>query len=85
MKQVKEAVEQVVQELGLKVSDVYTCQEEGTTFLKIELDSDTIIDLNRITEASRLINPVIDKLDPLKEEYILDIYAKEKGEMTNEQ
>ena len=81
---VEEALRDAIRPLNLVVSDVYVVKEEGNTYLKIELDSDTIIDLNRIVEASKIINPIMDRLDLIEEEYILDIYAKEKGEEINE-
>ena len=48
--------------------------------LYIVLDSDEIIDSNRITEASHLINEILDEKDFIKTSYILDISSKEKGE-----
>ena len=75
-------IQEAIQDLNLVVSDVQKTQEEGRTYLNIELDSDEIIDLNRIVEASKIINPIMDKADFIKEEYILDIYAKEKGDDT---
>ena len=81
---VTNAIKNEISKFDLVVSDVYQTIEEGINYLKIELDSDTIIDLNRITDASRVINPIIDKLDLIEGEYILDIYAKEKGSEINE-
>ena len=49
--------------------------------LNILLDSDEVIDLNRITEASHLINDILDKEDLIKDSYVLDISSKEKGEV----
>lgn len=49
--------------------------------LNILLDSDEVIDLNRITEASHLINNILDKEDLIKDSYVLDISSKEKGEV----
>ena len=34
--------------------------------------------------ATRIINPLLDKADLIEEEYMLDVYAKEKGDVTNE-
>lgn len=53
--------------------------EKGT--LNIILDSDEVIDLNRITEASHLINDILDREDIIKESYMLDISSKEKGDV----
>ena len=47
----------------------------------IVLDSDEIIDLNKVTEASRIINKIMDENDSLLEDADeLDIFSKEKGE-----
>ena len=63
-----------------KIIDVSV--EEGKKILNIVLDSNVgIIDLNLITEASRVINQIIDKNNVLDDDiYEVDIYSKEKGE-----
>ena len=55
--------------------------EEGKQILNIVLDSEEVIDLNLITEASRIINKLIDQNQVLDDDiYEVDIYSKEKGE-----
>lgn len=78
---VTELIHDAICDLDLWVSDVSVVKEEGNLYLKIELDSETIIDLNRIVEASKIINPIMDEADLISQEYILDIYAKEKGDV----
>ena len=46
---------------------------------RICLDSKEVIDLNKIVAATNIINPLMDKEDLIKEEYLLDIYGKSKG------
>ena len=79
--QVAELVNESINELGVFVSDAYLSEEEGKKVFNIELDSEEIIDLNKITEASRIINKIMDKnaslLDDADE---LDIFSKEKGD-----
>lgn len=81
----KEKVESLIQneikDLDLWVSDVKIEKKGGNTYFEIELDSNTIIDLNRIVDASNIINPIMDEANLLDGEYILDIYAKEKGDV----
>ena len=36
--------------------------------------------MERIVEATHIINPLMDKEDIINEEYILDIYGKSKGD-----
>ena len=80
--QVAELVNESIKELGVFVDDAYTSTEEGKKIFNIVLDSEEIIDLNKITEASRIINKIMDKdgklLDDVDE---LDIFSKEKGDV----
>ena len=60
--------------------DSITWEKEGKyNFLRIVLDKVNGIDLDTIVEATNVINPIIDKLDLIQEEYILDILSKERG------
>jgi ribosome maturation factor RimP len=46
----------------------------------ITLDRVNGLDIDAIVEATHIINPIIDKLDLIQEEYVLDISSKERGE-----
>ncbi len=55
-------------------------EEHGYLYLRITLDKEEgYIDLTTITEASKIINTLIDEKNFIKEKYILEIWAKEKG------
>ena len=78
---ISELVNESIKDLNVFVDDAFTSEEEGQKILNIVLDSDEIIDLNRVTEASRIINKIIDKHEELlKDVDVLDIYSKEKGD-----
>ena len=77
-------VNDAIKDLNLYVEDAFIKEEEQITSLNIILDSDEIIDLDLITEASRIINPIIDEVDLIDKEYVLDISSKEKGDDTDE-
>ena len=80
-KQVEELVNESIKKLGVFVSDAYITNEEGKKVFNIELDSEEIIDLNKITDASRIINKIMDENASLLEDADeLDIFSKEKGE-----
>lgn len=81
---VSEAVNDKIKHLNMFVSDVYMSDEEGIKTLNIEIDSDKVIDVERITEVSQIINPIIDQLDLVSGEYVLDIHSKVKGDSSNE-
>lgn len=70
-----------IEKLNVFVDDVFVSIEEGKQILNIVLDSEEVIDLNLITEASRIINKLIDQNQVLDDDiYEVDIYSKEKGE-----
>lgn len=83
-KKVKNALDAKILDLGMFVTDVYMSTEEGVKTLNVELGSDDVIDVTRITEASKIINPIIDELDLVDGEYVLDIHSKVKGDDCNE-
>ncbi|MBR3146504.1 MAG: hypothetical protein IKF47_04485 [Bacilli bacterium] len=73
-------VDESIKELNVFVDDAFISEEEGKKVFNIVLDSEEVIDLNRVTEASRIINKIMDNSDLLGDTDELDIYSKEKGE-----
>lgn len=70
-----------IKELNVFVDDAYTSTEEGKKIFNIVLDSEEVIDLNKVTEASRIINKIMDENESLLEDADeLDIFSKEKGD-----
>ena len=49
-------VDEKIKDLNVFVFDAFTSTEEGKKIFNIVLDSSEVIDLNKITEASRIIN-----------------------------
>ena len=79
LKIIKEAITKPMEELGIIVDSVIFVKENGYRFLKITLDKVNGLDIDAVVEATNVINPIIDELDLIKEEYILDISSKERG------
>lgn len=75
-----EAVGNKLDSLGVIIDDVYVVNEDNEKTLTIVLDREEVIPLNTIVMATRILNPIIDKLDLIEESYTLDIYAKSKEE-----
>lgn len=74
-------VDDSIKDLNVFVDDAFISEEEGKKIFNIVVDSDEVIDLNKITDASRIINKIIDsKLEVIEDCDELDIYSKEKGE-----
>ncbi len=70
--------------LGLFVSDVYYSKEEDVATLNIELDSEKVIDIELITEATKIINPLIEKEVSKEEIAVVDIHSRSKGDEQSE-
>ena len=79
--QISELVDDKIKDLNVFVSDTFFEEQEGKKLFNIVLDSEDTIDLNLITEASRIINKIMDENNKILEDVDeLDIYSKEKGE-----
>ena len=74
-----------IADLNIYVSDAFRSKEEGKTIFNIVLDSDEVIDLEKVTEASRIINKIMDDTTQIEHDYDeLDIYSEEKGDVESE-
>lgn len=77
---VRELIEKPVNELGVEIDSVVYEKESGNYFLRIVIDSNEGIDLDKCVEVTNLINPLLDETDIIKDSYTLDISSKERGE-----
>ena len=77
--EVKNLLEPKVEETGVRIDSVKLEKEDNNLFLRIVIDSDEIIDVDKCVEVTNIINPLLDEKDLIKESYILDVSTKEKG------
>lgn len=77
MKQIKKAIEKPLKEISLVVDSI----EYNNKQLNIILDSEEVIDLDKIVSATHVINKILDENDFIKESYTLDVSSKEKGDV----
>ncbi len=84
LEEIKKNIESPMQEMNIIVDSIMWEKEGNYFYLKITLDRVNGLDLDTIVEATNIINPIIDKLDLIDEEYILDISSKERGSEENE-
>ena len=75
MEKIKKVLEGPLNEINVKIDSIEYINGE----LRIVLDSEEILDLDKIVEATNIINPILDKHDFIKESYVLDVSSKEKG------
>lgn len=72
---IKKEISKPLSSIGLDIDSIN--YEKGN--LNIILDSEDVIDLDKIVEATRIIYDILDAKDFIKEKYILDVSSKEKG------
>jgi ribosome maturation factor RimP len=79
----KSVIDPKLKEFNIWVDSVVVEKEDNETYLRIVLDADYVIDLNTVVKATRIINPIVDKEELDIDNYILDVYAKPKGDKEN--
>jgi len=79
IEQVRKLIEDIIEENNYILDDVLYLKEDGNMFLRIIIDKNGIIDVDDCVIVSKLINPILDEADIIKESYILDVCSKEKG------
>ena len=78
MDKIKEVLTNPVKELNLIIDNVVF--EKGELKITVDTEDDTIIDLDLIVKATKVISKELDNHDFIKESYVLDVSSKEKGE-----
>ena len=76
---VRKVLEKEVEALGVTIDSITLEKEDNNLFLRIVIDRDEIIDLDKCVEVTNIINPLLDEADLIKEAYTLDVSTKEKG------
>ena len=79
LKNIRDLIEPEMKKLDIIVDDITWENINNQNNLCITLDRVTPLDIDAIVEATNIINPILDKADLIKEEYILDISSKERG------
>jgi len=79
IERIKELVLPVITEAGYILDEVKYEQEGSSKFLRIVIDKDGFITVDDCVKVCHAVNPILDKEDPIEENYILDVCSKEKG------
>ena len=78
-KKVRGLIEDSVNQSGYILDEVLYLKEDGNYFLRVVIDKKGIIDVEDCVTVTRVIDPILDTVDYIKESYILDVCSKEKG------
>lgn len=76
---VRELIDKKIKENGYILDEVLYIKEAGNYFLRIIIDKNGIVDVEDCVNVTRLIDPMLDKVDYITDSYILDVCSKEKG------
>ncbi len=76
MEKIKKVLEKPLSNINMTIDEISYKSKN----LNIVLDSPEIINVDKIVEASRLISKILDENDFIKEQYMLDVSSKEKGD-----
>ena len=78
---VKRLVEGPINDMGILVDSIVYEKDGNNWFLRIVIDREVgFVDVDTCVEVTRLIDPLLDQADFIKDSYILDISSKEKGD-----
>lgn len=77
--EIRNLLEKEVEKKDVRIDSIKLEKEDNNLFLRIVIDSDEIIDVDKCVEVTNIINPLLDEKDLIKESYILDVSTKEKG------
>ena len=77
---VRSLIEKEVNKLGVSIDKISYEKEGVNYFLRIVIDSDDTIDLDKCVEVTNVINPLLDNCEIFDDSYILDVSTKEKGD-----
>ena len=71
--QIESMIEKIINDLGYELYDVEYIKEGKDYFLRIYIQSEKGIDLDDCEKVSNVITEILDKEDPIKDQYFLEV------------
>ena len=86
IEKIKKAIEPIAKKLEVEVYKVVYEKENGKNYLRIFLEKeDYSLDLDTCVKASEAISPLLDKLDPIEDEYFLEVASAGERELVTKE
>lgn len=82
---IRELLEEEINEAGYILDEVLYGKEDGVNTLRLVIDKQGYINIGDCVKVNDIVNPILDKEDPISESYVLDVCSKEKGSDNNGQ
>lgn len=76
---IKKLIYDDIKKNGYILDDVVYEKEGLIWFLRVTIDKEGIIEVEDCIKVNSIINPILDREDPIPNSYILDVCSKEKG------
>ncbi len=76
---IRELLEEEINEAGYILDEVFYGKEDGVNTLRLVIDKHGYVNIGDCVKVNDIVNPILDKEDPISESYVLDVCSKEKG------
>ena len=76
---IRKLLENVITNEGFILDKVEYEKIGSIYYLRIIIDKDSIVTLDDCVLVTNIINPILDKEDPIEENYMLEVCSKERG------
>lgn len=78
---IRKLLEKEIENAGFILDDVFYGKESGVNTLRLVIDKKGYVNVGDCVLVNDIVNPILDKKDPISESYVLDICSKEKGDI----
>ena len=78
---IRKLLEKEIENAGFILDDVFYGKESGVNTLRLVIDKKGYVNVGDCVLVNDIVNPILDKTDPISESYVLDICSKEKGDI----
>ena len=82
---IRNLLEKPIEDAGYILDEVFYGKEENISTLRLVIDKSGYINVGDCVKVNEIVNPILDKADPISESYVLDVCSKEKGSGIDEQ
>lgn len=82
--EVRKLIEPILTDNNYILDNIEYVLEGRMNYLRVFIDKDGFITIDDCVNVSNLINPILDEADLIKENYMLDVCSKEKGDVKDE-
>lgn len=76
---IRNLIEGAIVDAGYTLNAVKLEKEGSVFFLRVFIDKQDIVNVEDCVKVSELINPILDKADPIDGSYVLDVSSVERG------